>query len=104
MDLSFSMIRVVIPPPGAYTTATTVCDVISGFNNASYPTPIFSENGGIQITFMIDDTVAVIHRLRSIGQKPKILSTKKYSTTEIQRNCPNCGWIIPNPECMRCKK
>ena len=107
MDFSYSHIKVMIPPSnrlGGTSVTDDVCEAIFKMKGTSYPTPTFvSEIEGVQILFMATDKEETFLMLRSIGQKPIVLSTVKMSATDRQRDCPNCGWIVSNPECMRCK-
>ena len=105
MDVSYSKIRVVIPYREDRVDRVAVantCDDIFHLKGTSFPTPILILGVGVQVTFMATEKGAAVLKLRSVGQKPEILSSETYPVTAVRRKCPNCGWIISNPECLRC--
>jgi len=107
MYFSYSQIQVVIPPSHHTSglSVTAVCEAIFRLKGTSYPTPVnVPETEGVRVLFMATDQEEVLLLLRSIGQKPVVLSTRKLPTTDLQSECPNCGWIISNPDCMRCSQ
>ena len=100
MDFSYSHIRLVVPRM----TVPDVCEAIFRLAGTSYPTPIFiSALNGVEVLFMTTDQEEAVRMLRSIGQKPVVLSTEQWSATDRQPACPNCGWIVSNQKCMRCR-
>ena len=107
MDFPYYKIQVMIPPSnrlGGMGATDDVREAIFKLKGTSYPTPTFvSETEGVQILFMATDKEDALLMLHSIGRKPLVLSTINVSATDRQRDCPNCGWIVSNPECMRCK-
>ena len=96
-----------IPHVGDYADRDTVvstCDAIIRLDGTSYPTAILAPGKGVQVTFMTTDKDVATMKLRSMGRKPVTVYSENYPTTAVQRKCPNCGWIVSNPDCMRCKK
>ena len=104
MDLTYSLIRLSVPTE-YYSMAdiSEICKRIASWDETAYPIPILTDRF-VRIEFMTYDTNKAILELRAIGQQPKIVSSFNIPSSDVCRDngCPNCGWIVTNPLCMRC--
>ena len=107
MDLWYSQIRFFLPESNSEVSGvsriTQVCEAIHELDETSLPTPIYEpKTGRVKVTFATTDQHGALLCLRGLGHNPEVVSVVNLPTTDIQKRCANCGWIVSNSKCMRC--